>query len=176
MGQQQRWTAEQCAAHAGISTSTWRDYVADGRAPAALPGYDPDTGRKTWDSATVRTWQAHRPGQGTRTDLTYLPGADGHPVFISPVTITTATLLLTLAGPHATAVPRSTLRQQWAQQFPDDNQSQPLPQHTPHTTNTLTTRRISKALNALDKLGAIHRDRHHITITDHAILTHITTL
>jgi len=123
-------------------------------------------------------WRAFapRPAAVTRTDLTYLPGTDGQPVYISPVTITTATLLTTLTDPHGTAVPRSTLRQQWAQQFPDDNQSQPLPQHTPHTTNTLTTRRISKALNALDKLGAIHRDRHHITITDHAILTRIATL
>ena len=43
----QWWTAQQCAAHTGITTSTWRDYVADHRAPAPLPGYDPNTGRKT---------------------------------------------------------------------------------------------------------------------------------
>ena len=60
---QERWIAEQCATHAGITTSTWRDYVADHRAPAALPGYDPDTGRKTWDEATVRAWHTGRPGQ-----------------------------------------------------------------------------------------------------------------
>jgi hypothetical protein len=29
------------------------DYVADHRAPAPLPGYDPDTGRKTWDAAAM---------------------------------------------------------------------------------------------------------------------------
>jgi hypothetical protein len=132
--QQQRWTAEQCAAHAGITTSTWRDYVADDRAPTALPGYDPDTGRKTWDPTTVRTWQAHRPGQGTRTDLTYLPGTDGQPVFISATTITTATLLHDLASPHRTTIPRTTLKQRWTQQFPHDNHTPPL--HPPTTPQT----------------------------------------
>jgi hypothetical protein len=173
--QQQRWTAEQCAAHAGITTSTWRDYVADDRAPTALPGYDPDTGRKTWDPTTVRTWQAHRPGQGTRTDLTYLPGTDGQPVFISATTITTATLLHDLASPHRTTIPRTTLKQRWTQQFPHDNHTPPLPPPTHHTTNTPTTRQITRALNALHKLGAIHYNRHHITITNHANLTRITT-
>jgi hypothetical protein len=47
----------------------------------------------------VRTWQAHRPGQGTRTDLTYLPGTDGQPVFISATTITTATRCTTSPAP-----------------------------------------------------------------------------
>ena len=43
-----------------------------------------------------------RPGQGARTDLTYLPGTDGQPVFINPTTITTATLLRDLANTQAT--------------------------------------------------------------------------
>ena len=36
--------------------------------------------------------------------------------------------------------------------------------------------KIKKTLDALNKLGAIQHDRHHVTITDHAILAHITTL
>jgi hypothetical protein len=173
---QERWTAEQCAAHAGITTSTWRDYVADHRAPAPLPGYDPHTGRKTWDPATVRAWHAQRPGQGTRTDLTYLPSPDGQPVFINPTTITTATLLRDLTGAAGATIPKSALRQRWAQQFADDNHTPPLPQPGRDTTNTPTTRQINKALNNLNRLGAIQHDRRHITITDHAILTNIATL
>jgi len=169
---QERWTAEQCAAHAGITTSTWRDYVADHRAPAPLPGYDPHTSRKTWDPATVRTWHTAHPGQGARTDLTYLPDPHGQPVFINPTTITTATVLRDLANAEAITVTKSALRQQWAQKFADPNQTPPLPQPP----NTPTRRQLKKALDALHKLGAIHHDRHHITITNHAILTRITTL
>ena len=176
---QERWTADQCATHAEITTSTWRDYVADGRAPTALPGYDPDTGRKTWDPATVRTWHAQRPGQGARTDLTYLPGTDGQPVFINPTTITTATLLRDLAGAQGATVSRSTVPQQFVQQFlraHPNNQTKPQSPHAPHTTNTPTTRQINKALGALHKLGAIHHNRQHITITDQIILARIATL
>ena len=167
---QERWTADQCATHAGITTSTWRDYVADHRAPAPLPGYDPHTGRKTWDPTTVRSWHSARPGQGARTDLTYLPDPHGQPVFISPITITTATLLHNLAGAEATTVTKSALRQQWTQQLANHNQTPPLPPCLP---NTPTTRQIKKALDALKKLGAIHHDRHHITISDHALLVRI---
>ena len=173
---QERWTADQCASHAGITTSTWRDYVADHRAPAPLPGYDPHTGRKTWDPATVRAWHSHRPGQGARTDLTYLPDPHGQPVFINPTTITTATLLRHLADTQATTITKMALRQQWIQQFADNNHTSPPPQPSRHTTNTPTTRQITKALNALHKLGAIHHNRHHITIINHDLLTHITTL
>ena len=151
----------------GITASTWRDYVADHRAPAPLPGYDPHTGRKTWDPATVRTWHSHRPGQGTRTDLTYHPDPDGHPVFINPTTITTATLLRDLTGTHATTITKKALQQRWAQQFANNNQTPPHPQPTPHATNPPATRQITKALNALNKLTAIQHDRHHITIIDH---------
>jgi hypothetical protein len=167
---QERWTADQCAEHVGITTSTWRDYVADGRAPAPLPGYDPHTGRKTWDPTTVRSWHTHRPGQGARTDLTYHPSPNGHPVFINPTTITTATLLRDLPNAEGTTVTKSALRQQWAQQFADDNQTPPLPQPPKNP----TTRQLKKALDALHKLGAIHHNRHHITITDHALLVRIT--
>jgi hypothetical protein len=48
-----------------------------------------------------------------------------------------------------------------------------VPQSVPRTP---TTRQITKAFDALHKLGAIHHDRHHITITNHAILADITTL
>jgi hypothetical protein len=173
---QERWTADQCAAHAGITTSTWRDYVADHRAPAPLPGYDPHTGRKTWDPDTVRSWHTHRPGQGARTDLTYLPSPDGQPVFINPTTITTATLLRALAGGSDPTIPKTALKQRWAQQFPNDNDTPPLPQPDRHTLNTPSTRQISKALNALHKLGAVRHDRHHITITDPVVLTQVADL
>lgn len=173
---QERWTADQCATHTGITTSTWRDYVADGRAPAALPGYDPATGRKTWDATTVQSWHAQRPGQGARTDLTYHPDPDGHPVFINPTTITTATLLRDLTSTEGTTVTKSALHQKWAQQFPNKNQTTPPSQHAYHTTNIPTARQINKALTALNKLGAIQHNRHHITITDHTILTNITVL
>jgi hypothetical protein len=169
---QERWTADQCAAHAGITTSTWRDYVADHRAPAPLPGYDPHTGRKTWDATAVRSWHSQRPGQGARTDLTYLPGPDGHPVFINPTTITTATLLHDRTDAEATTVTRSALRQQWAKKCADDNQTPPLPQ----SPSTPTPRQLKKALNALNKLGAIHLGRRRITITDHATLAQIANL
>jgi hypothetical protein len=172
---QESWTADQCAAHAGITTSTWRDYVADHRAPTPLPGYDPHTGRKTWDPTTVRTWHSRRPGQGARTDLTYLPSPDGHPVFVSPTTIKTATLLSDLADAHPTTIPKTAFKQRWAQQFPDADQTPPA-QPGCHPTNAPTTRQIKKALDALTRLGAIHHNRHHITITDHAILTRIATL
>jgi len=164
---QERWTAKQCAEHVGITTSTWRDYVADHRAPAPPPGYDPLTGRKTWDATAVQAWHSQRPGQGARTDLTYLPDPHGKPVHINPTTITTAALLHNLAGAEATTVTKSALRQQWTQQFADNNQIPPLPPNTP------TTRQIKKALDALKKLGAIHHDRHHITISDHTLLVRI---
>jgi hypothetical protein len=142
------------------------------RPPRPLPGYDPHTGRKTWDPATVRTLAHPPPGQGARTDLTHHPGTDGQPVFINSTTVTTATLLHDLAGTHPTTIPKTALKQGWAQQFAD-NYNPPVPQPVPRAP---TTRQITKALDALHKLGAIHHDRHHITITNHAILADITTL
>jgi hypothetical protein len=61
----------------------------------------------------------------------------------------------------------------WAQKFADPNQTPPLPHHT---ANTPTTRQLKKALDALHKLAVIHHHRHHITITNHAILTQIANL
>lgn len=52
----------------------------------------------------------------------------------------------------------------------------PNPTTLPQTPNTPTTRQLKKALDALHKLGSIHHNRHHISITNHAILTGITTL
>jgi hypothetical protein len=64
------WTADQCAAEwGGISPSTWRAYVSQGRAPQPLPGYD-EQRRRRWDPAVVRAAKERRPGQGRRTDLT----------------------------------------------------------------------------------------------------------
>jgi hypothetical protein len=88
----------------------------------------PHTGRKTWDANTVRAWHSTRPGQGARTDLTYLPTPDGYPVFINPTTITTVALLRDLASTDGARVTKSALRQQWAQQFADDKQIPLLPQ------------------------------------------------
>jgi len=170
------WTAQQCAVHTGITTSTWRDYVADHRAPAPRPGYDPDTGRKTWDPDTVRAWHAGRPGQGARTDLTYLPSTSGQPVFINPTTITTATLLRDLTHAAGATITKTALRHHWAQRFPDHDEPPPLPQPTRDTPSIPTTRQITKALGALTRLGAIHHDRRHITITDHTLLTQIANL
>ena len=121
----------------------------------------------------MRTWHAQRPGQGARTDLTYLPGTDGQPVFINPTTITTATLLRDLTDAQGATVTTPALRQHWAQQFPDHNQKP----HSPHpAVNTPTSRQITTSLNALNQAGAIHHDRTHITITNHTILTHIANL
>lgn len=63
------------------------------------------------------TWQAHRRGQGARTDPTYFPDPDGHPVFVNAVTIATATLLRDLADSHNMTIPRPALPKRWAQQF-----------------------------------------------------------
>lgn len=60
------WTTERCADEWGIAVSTWRSYVATGRAPRPLPGYD-EQRRRRWDPDAVRTFQ--RAGQGRRTDL-----------------------------------------------------------------------------------------------------------
>jgi hypothetical protein len=73
-------------------------------------------------------------------------------------------------GPDPSTIPKTALKQRWAQQFPNDNDTPPLPQPDRHILNTPTTRQTSKVLDALHKLGAIRHDRHHITITDPAVL------
>ena len=72
-----------------------------------------------------------RSTQGARPDLTYHPSPAGQPVFINPMTITTATLLHDLADPQGAPIHRSAL-QRWAQQLTDNNS------HTrpPHATAT----------------------------------------
>jgi hypothetical protein len=77
-------------------------------------------------------------------------------VFINPTTITTATLLHDLTGAEATTVTKSALRQQWAQQFTDDNKTPPLPHHATNTpTNHQSTQHPHK----------LQHNRRHITIT-----------
>lgn len=61
------WTADECAAAWGVKPSTWRAYVATGRAPKPLPGYD-EQRRRRWGVDEVRNF--NRPGQGARTDRT----------------------------------------------------------------------------------------------------------
>ncbi len=60
------WTADECAEAWGVAPSTWRAYVAQGRAPGPLPGYD-EQRRRMWDPDVVKSWK--RPGQGSRSDL-----------------------------------------------------------------------------------------------------------
>ena len=177
----ERWYVEQCAEHCGIKPSTWRDYVADKRAPAAA-GHDPTTGRKWWRADEVRTWQANRDGQGTRTDLAdaYLVGPDERRVFVSPDTIAAAELLTEIAAGRS-SLPRAELRARWDEEFPEDNQTKRLPpahinrrparqgrrlDGKPNTAGTLAHRRVIKALAALDKLGVIARDGDQITVLD----------
>ena len=124
----------------------------------------------------MRAWHAHRPGQGARTDLTYLPSPTGQPVFLNPTTITTATLLRDLTHAAGATITKTTLRHHWAPQCPDDGQPPPLPQPTRDTPSIPTTRQITTALGALTRLGAIQHDRRHITITDHTLLTQIANL
>ncbi len=66
MADTDRITNAEAAVVAGVAASTWRNYVAHGRAPA------PD-GRlgatPWWYRSTVTAWAETRPGQGARTDL-----------------------------------------------------------------------------------------------------------
>lgn len=65
----ERWTTAQVAEFCGIQPSTYRAYVSQNRAPAALPERDPETGAKLYDADAVRAWADSRPGPGARTDL-----------------------------------------------------------------------------------------------------------
>lgn len=53
------------AAYLGIKPSTWRDYVADGRAPTH-DGIDEGFGKKYWLKSTLDSWNESRPGHGGR--------------------------------------------------------------------------------------------------------------
>jgi hypothetical protein len=72
------------AALLGITPATWRRYNAatsNGHRRQAPPpdGTDIQRGhaRPWWWETTIRTWQASRPGPGTRTDLKRPKPADG---------------------------------------------------------------------------------------------------
>jgi predicted DNA-binding transcriptional regulator AlpA len=57
------WTTSDAAEYCGMSDQTWRTYISRGQAPA------PDVrigGKPLWRPATVREWQAARPGRGWR--------------------------------------------------------------------------------------------------------------
>lgn len=57
------------AAHiARIAPSSWRTYVARGRAPKPDAPRDAN-GRPRWKKTTVEAWQEQKPGQGHRSDL-----------------------------------------------------------------------------------------------------------
>ena len=65
MATDDRLTARQAAALAGVQPSTWTSYVSRQQAPAA----DGQFGNQNWWlRSTVETWLANRPGQGARTD------------------------------------------------------------------------------------------------------------
>jgi CRISPR-associated protein Csx17 len=65
---EERLTAAEAAARAGISEGTWKGYVSRGQAPVA-DWRDLASGRAAWAATTVDAWLAARPGQGARTDL-----------------------------------------------------------------------------------------------------------
>ena len=58
------------AKRAGITPTTARSYIRDGRMPApdALIG-EGKTAKQGWLPETVDYWASHRVGQGKRTDL-----------------------------------------------------------------------------------------------------------
>jgi hypothetical protein len=199
----ERWYVEQCAQHWGIKPSTWRDYVSDGRAPAAA-GHDPATGRKWWRPAEVRASQADREGQGARTDLAdgYLTAPDGRRVFVSPHTIAAADLLseLTTAADRPATVTRAQLRDRWDAEFPEDSITRRVSpgeldrrirkdaaarrtvaargdgrrvDGTANSGGTLARQRVKEALRVLDVLGVIRRDGELITVLDRAALRRV---
>lgn len=59
------WTVAECAEHIGVSTSTWRSYVAradnDCPPPISHIGSTP-----VWDPEQVKRWHQNRPGKGGR--------------------------------------------------------------------------------------------------------------
>jgi hypothetical protein len=71
--QDERWSAKAVAAfltdeqHRVVKPATVRAYAARGQMPA--PDGRDERGWPWWLPATIRTWQASRPGRGARTDL-----------------------------------------------------------------------------------------------------------
>lgn len=155
------WTTDRCAAEWGVAASTWRDAVADGRAPRPLPGFD-EQRRRRWDPDTVRDWA--RPGRGARTDLSA-------PVLTDDAR-EVAAMLAELVAVHGPTVPRERLREMWLDTYPEDGATAHLPAGTirrratrqgargdgkAHTAGTYVRRRLGKALVALERAGAVTR-------------------
>ncbi|MEV0287889.1 transposase [Kribbella sp. NPDC050820] len=59
-----RLRTNEAAELAGVKPSTWRDYVADGRAPKPDGRYDERS--PYWFESTVDDFKQHRPGRGRR--------------------------------------------------------------------------------------------------------------
>lgn len=59
------------AEHVGLSVATIRSYILKGIMPEAdVIITTPSGALRGWAPATIDAWQASRPGQGARTDLT----------------------------------------------------------------------------------------------------------
>lgn len=58
----------QAAALLGVTASTWRSYVARGRAPEP-DGREELSGTPWWRRSTIEAFKRSRPGRGARTDL-----------------------------------------------------------------------------------------------------------
>lgn len=58
----------QAAAWLGVTASTWRAYVARGRAPEP-DGREEVSGTPWWYESTIEGFKRSRPGRGARTDL-----------------------------------------------------------------------------------------------------------
>ena len=59
------------AEHVGLSVATIRSYILKGIMPEAdVIITTPSGPLRGWAPATIDAWQASRPGQGARTDLT----------------------------------------------------------------------------------------------------------
>lgn len=155
------WTAGECAGHWGVAESTWRDAVADGRAPAPLSGFD-EQRRRRWDADVVRAYV--RPGRGARTDLPVM-SADGREV---------AAMLVELLADHGSLVPREALRGLWVDTYPEHGVTRRVTAAVlagraakqggrargdgrAHTAGTEVRKRVGAALRTLEKAGAIVR-------------------
>lgn len=184
------WSAAQCAAHAGIAGSTWRDYVADlPNTPKPGPGRDPHTGHLRWWADTVRAWAVNRSGQGKRTDLD--PHAVGG-VHISANTVAAAGMIAELAS--GGTVSRAVLRDRWLEEFPEDGHTAPPARNLvaahrsvsvvlgdrrrprPPSSGTLVRKRLGNALAALEKVGAIRRGTVVLQVLDRELLERIAAL
>ncbi|QPK79870.1 hypothetical protein G7Y31_04020 [Corynebacterium lizhenjunii] len=58
------WLGEDCAAHIGVTNSTWRGYSSHGRTPAPVATILGKT--HLYDAEEVKAWHAARPGSPVR--------------------------------------------------------------------------------------------------------------